>query len=157
MTRYRLARTSDQAEVRAFLNRLSLSTVLARYLSPAISASELLREREVQRILDGKRPQHLVLVAVDGGEIRGVGELAVESADSADVGFVVEDAFQGRGIGRLLFRKLSRHALQRGVRTFTGDVAYGNSRALAILRGTGRRLQLEISYGTLHFTMSLTE
>ena len=50
-----------------------------------------------------------------------------------------------------------KHALERGVHALTGDIAYGNSRAFAILRGTGRSLRLDGGYGAVHFILSLAD
>jgi GNAT superfamily N-acetyltransferase len=95
------------------------------------------------------------VLAVDGTEIRGIGEFVSEQVDRADLALVVEDAFQGCGIGRSLFRTLEQLAREHGIRAFTGDMAYGNARAAALLRGTGRGLRLQVGYGSLHFTLRL--
>src|SRR5262249_38910776 len=101
--------------------------------------------------------KHVVILAVHGREVRGIGESVSEDGDDADIGLVVEDRFQGCGIGKSLFRVLERLAVQRGVRAFRGDTAYSNTRVLAMLRGTGRRLHTQVSYGCVSFVLSLAD
>ena len=153
--RIRLARPEDRGAVRAFLGRLSPRTVQARYLGPCLPLDGARADLEVTRLLDSKDFERTVVVAVDGAEVRGVGEFVVEDAERAELGVLVEDAFQGRGIGKRLLRLLERLAIQRGLRAFTGDVAYGNSRGLALLRATGRPLKSRPDYGSVRFTLRL--
>jgi GNAT superfamily N-acetyltransferase len=153
--RVRCAGAGDRAALRAFLDRLSLRTVQARYLSPPVALSGPLADRELERILGRNEAQHTVMLAVDGAAIRGVGEFLAEQVDRAELALVVEDAFQGRGIGRSLLRTLEQLARARGIRAFTGDIAHDNSRAAAMLRRTGRQLQLQVGYGSLRFSLSL--
>ena len=112
-------------------------------------------DREVNRLLQRNEARHVVLLAMDGTTVRGIGELFGEHVGRADLGLVVEDAFQGRGIGRALLRALEKIALDRGIRAFTGDMAYGNARAVALLHGAGRALQTHVGSGGVQFTLVL--
>jgi GNAT superfamily N-acetyltransferase len=153
--RLRIARARDRLAVRAFLDRLSPATIQGRYLSQHTSLSGLVGDREVARMLDGNAARHVVLLAVQGAEVRGIGEFVGDPVKGAEVSLVVEDAFQGRGVGRRLLRKLEQLALRRGIRAFTGDLAYSNTRMLALLHGSGRRLQLTSTYGSQYFRLQL--
>jgi GNAT superfamily N-acetyltransferase len=141
--------------VRAFFDRLSPSTVQARYLSPPRSLAGEAGDPELKRLLDRNAAEHVVVLAVEGREVRGIGEFIDEDAQRAELALVVEDAFQRCGIGRSLLRQLERLARKRGIRAFTGDMAYGNARMLALLRGTGRGLQMQLGYGSLQFQLPL--
>ena len=151
----RAARASDRDAVRAFLGRLSERTVQARYLHPSMRLTGPVAERELHRLLGRDDAAHVVVVALDGTGIHGIGEFLREQADRADLGVVVEDAFQRRGIGQLLFRALEQRARERGIRIFTGDMAYGNTRAVALLRETGQQLRMQAGGGGVHFTLLL--
>jgi GNAT superfamily N-acetyltransferase len=152
----RMARASDRTAVLAFLNRLSSGTVQARYMSSWNHLAGPLADQETKRLLDSDRSRHVVLLAVDGTEIRGVGEFVVEGAShAAELAMVVEDAFQQRGIGRRLLRRLEHIARQRGICAFTGDVRYGNDRVHRLLRGTGWPLRAQLGYGGVRFTLNL--
>jgi len=153
--RVRRAHPSDRGELRAFLSRLSPGTVRARYLSQVSRMDGLLGERELDRLLEGGPAEHVVLLAVEGTQVRGVAEFVAEDDRRAEIAFVVEDAFQGRGIARRLVRRLEQLARERGIVAFTGDVAYGNTRATGLLRGTGHRLQMLGGSGGLRFRLPL--
>jgi GNAT superfamily N-acetyltransferase len=152
--RVRLARDSDRGAVRAFLGRLSTRTVQARYLLTSTALDGSRADLELERLFDPEAERTVVL-AVEGPDVRGIGEFAMEDGERAELALLVEDAYQGRGIGKRLFRALERLASRRGVSTFTGDLAYGNSRMLGLLRGRGRMLQTQRAYGSLRFMLRL--
>ena len=54
---------------------------------------------------------------------------------STDIGVVVADAWQHRGVGSALVRGLITGAQVRGATAVTMDVMHGNDRALAMIRG----------------------
>jgi ribosomal protein S18 acetylase RimI-like enzyme len=66
--------------------------------------------------------------------------------DHAEYAAVVDDCWQGRGIGLALTRHLIEAARRRGVRTFTALVLPDNVRKLALLRDLG--LPERIHFGT---------
>src|SRR5437870_4508657 len=101
--RFRIADTTDRGALRAFLDRLSPNTIKSRYLTPASSLAGELGERELHRLIGRDDDAHLVVLAVDGSEVRGVGEFVKNGDDDAELALLVEDEFQDRGIGRCLF------------------------------------------------------
>jgi GNAT superfamily N-acetyltransferase len=56
-------------------------------------------------------------------------------ARMTDIGVVVADAWQGKGVGSALVRALMTRAQARGVTSVTMDVLHGNHRALAMIAG----------------------
>jgi GNAT superfamily N-acetyltransferase len=151
----RLARASDRGAVRDFLGRLSPLTVEARYFGPRLPLDGARADLEVSRLFDTPHEPRTILLAMDGPEVRGIGEFIVDHPEEAEVALLVEDAFQGRGLGKGLLRALERQAVERGVRAFTGDVAYSNSRMLNLLRASGRALRTQLDYGSVRFTLRL--
>jgi len=124
-------------------------------LQPSLKLAGPSGERELNRLLAANAAKHVVMLAVDGADVRGIGELFNQPIGRAELGLVVEDAFQGRGIGRALLRRLTRLALARGIRAFTGDMAHGNARAVALLQRTGRPLKTQVVSGGVQFTLVL--
>jgi RimJ/RimL family protein N-acetyltransferase len=57
-----------------------------------------------------------------------------EREDIAEVAFVVQDDWQGRGLGAILVRELLAAAGARGIRRFRAYVLAENSRMLSLLR-----------------------
>jgi ribosomal protein S18 acetylase RimI-like enzyme len=153
----RIAHPKDRRAVLRFLERLSPATVQSRYLSAWSTFSSAAAERETRRLLDRDPDRHVVIVAIDGDEIRGIGEFVVEQPGRAEVALLVEDAFQHRGIGRSLFRRLRELAIRRGISTFTAEVAGSNFRMQELFRRSGIRLHAHFCSGQLRFTLWLNE
>ena len=152
----RLLGATDGSAVFGFLSRLSPTTLHLRYLTPQTSLVGPLADREAQRLLDGDADRHVVVVADDAAEIRGIGEFVVDpSGESAELALVVEDRYQRRGIGQMLYAQLEQLARQLGIAQFTGDVAYGNPLVLRLLRRTGQCLRLDYDYAAMRFTLTL--
>ena len=151
--RYRALRASDRAAIVAFFGRLSPETVRARYFS-SVRLSGPFGERELARLFEPAGGAHMVVVATQGTAVRGIAEFVAEDARRGEVAVVVEDAVQGRGVGRCLMSRLRRAALEHGIEVFTGDVAYGNARVTALLRRAGR-LRMQLDYGSVRFSLEL--
>jgi GNAT superfamily N-acetyltransferase len=78
------------------------------------------------------------------------------NSDVADAAVAVVDAAQGRGLGRVLLRRLAREAFQRGVRRFAGDVLASNTAARCLLRGLDPQASfVSDGGGTMHFELTL--
>src|SRR5437763_219474 len=80
----------------------------------------------------------LALVAVvEPDVIVAVGSFARTAPDQAEAALLVEDAYQGRGLGRVLLHQLAREARARGIRVLHGAVLLDNARVLRLLRSSG--------------------
>ena len=154
--RLRFVRKGDRPALRAFLGRLSASTLQARYLTMLSRMEGLLADREIARIVDGDAARHVVVVAEDRADIRAIGEFVIDTdGRAAELALTVEDDFQNHGLGRRLYCRLEALARRRGVAAFTGDVRHGNTRMQELLRATGRPLRMESVYGGVYFTLQL--
>lgn len=80
------------------------------------------------------RPGSVHLAARDGtGRIVAMGHLMPDHS-AVEAALLVEDTWQGRGLGTRLLRRLSRHAVAGGWTTLYGLVMSGDDRMDAILR-----------------------
>lgn len=116
-----------------FFAGLSTHSRYLRFFGPVRPGAALLRT------LAGCADNVDALVAVRGGLIVGHA-MAVDRADpprppATDIGVVVDDAWQGRGVGTALMRALLTGARARGVTTLEMDVLDGNHRAVAMITG----------------------
>ena len=68
----------------------------------------------------------MVLVAEHGGSVVGVASYEMLSADQAELAVLVDDAWQGEGIGTLLIEHLAAAARRAGIQEFVGDVLASN-------------------------------
>ena len=112
-------------------DRLSPETVYRRFHAPLRRPPA-----EAHRLVEVDHDLREALVAVVGGEVIGVARYDRSPADpaSADVAVVVEDAWQGVGVGRHLLAELTELAARRGVRTLTADVQADNGRMVGLVR-----------------------
>jgi RimJ/RimL family protein N-acetyltransferase len=69
--------------------------------------------------------------------------------DTVEVAFVVEDAWQGRGLGRILFAELLAAAGANGIREFRAWVLADNRRMLALINHLGQVRARSIDQGVV--------
>ena len=67
----------------------------------------------------------------------------------AEVAFVVQDGWQGKGLGRLLLRELLTAATTRGIRRFRAYVLADNVRMLRLLSRYTHLLERKIDSGVV--------
>ncbi|MCO5993664.1 bifunctional acetate--CoA ligase family protein/GNAT family N-acetyltransferase [Actinoallomurus rhizosphaericola] len=80
---------------------------------------------------------------------------AAESADTAEVAFLVEDAQQGRGLGTVLLEHIAAAARERGIRRFIADVLPENRRMTTVFRAAGYEAQQRFEDGVIRLTLDL--
>ena len=121
---------ADLAALSDFFAGLSVESSYLRFFAPVTPGGGLLH------LLSGSPANVDAIVAVAGGIIVGHAMAADGSEDPCgsrvtDVGVVVADAWQRRGVGAALMRALTIRAQARGVTSLVMDVLPGN-------RPTGR-------------------
>jgi GNAT superfamily N-acetyltransferase len=145
----RPVRPDDAPLFRRLWDRLSPETVYRRFHAPLRSPPV-----DAHRLVEVDHDLREALVAVVGGEVIGVARYDRSPADpaSADVAVVVEDAWQGVGVGRQLLAELTELAARRGVRSLTADVQADNDRMVGLLRRLlpGARLTPEHGVYAVH-------
>ena len=112
-------------------DRLSPETVYRRFHAPLQRPPA-----DARRLVEVDHDLREALVAVVGGEVVGVARYDRSPVDpaTADVAVVVEDAWQGVGVGRQLLGELTQLAARRGVRTLHADVQADNDRMVGLIR-----------------------
>src|SRR5215475_3015372 len=130
--RIRRAASTDQPALRDFLTGLSVRTRYLRFFAGALPASPAML-----RALAGARDGVDALVATRNGAIIGHAMAAdttgPDGGAMAEIGVVVADAWQGRGVGSGLLRALAGRARARGATTLAMDVLAENQRVLAMI------------------------
>ena len=128
ITAIRPVRPEDLAELGGFFAGLSVESRYLRFFAPVTPTHGLLD------LLAG-RPAHIdAIVAVADGVIVGHAMAAdLRSGRATDIGVVVADAWQRRGVGAALMRALIARARARGVTSLAMDVLPGNRRVLAMI------------------------
>ncbi|QIA26874.1 GNAT family N-acetyltransferase [Thermaerobacter sp. PB12/4term] len=134
----RPARDRDRPLVAEFLGRVSDQSLMRRFFageSREAAVESLLQvgppdERYTLLVLVGD-PDHPRIVA-SGTYVRDE-----RDPDAAEVAFLVEDAYQGRGLGTLLLERLALIAARHGIRRFIAWTQPDNRRMLEVLRASG--------------------
>jgi acetyl coenzyme A synthetase (ADP forming)-like protein len=146
----RQAGEADVAALLQFLQSLSPQSLYYRF-----HGIPVLTESSVRGLigLDG-RPA-TTLVAESGGRTAAFASYHRTSADRAEVGFAVADAFQGHGIGTRLLEQLAKVALVEGIETFDAYVIGENRRMLDVFRDSGFGERVTVERGVCHVALSL--
>lgn len=130
-------RVDDVERLRAFHMRLSAESITYRFFRylPELSRDEA---RKFTRI-DYARQMALVATQGTGEDERiiGVVRYCGLSADTAEVAFVVADAWQGHGISTDLFHRLALYARAHGFKTFVALTMATNARMLGFFHHCG--------------------
>ena len=128
-------RPDDEHTLAEIFNRLSAETVYQRVLTvlPGLTPAMVHRLSNVDYI------HRLALIAET--KIGPVGVARYENTNDpglAELGMVIVDEWQNRGLGRILLREILRAAEGNGIHRFRGDFAGENRRILRLLATEGQ-------------------
>ena len=151
----RAIRPDDAVALQAFHHRLSADTIRNRFFG----AHPHLPDEEARRFTSLGAGQQ-ALVATFGGEIVGVGRyIRLGSGAAAEVAFVVQDGYQGHGIGTELFTLLARIAWDDGIRRFVADTFADNRAMLDVFMrtpGAATVAKTRRDGSVIHLTMAVS-
>jgi acetyltransferase len=137
-------RHDDDEREEAFVLALSAESRYQRMLSAGIKITPEWIESLTH--IDYRRHMAFVLTTeIDGAEqFIGVGRYVVDaSTNGADLGIVLADAWQGKGLGRRLLAALMEHARAAGISEMVGVVLATNVTMLRLVRSMGFSVGLE--------------
>jgi ribosomal protein S18 acetylase RimI-like enzyme len=152
----RAAAPDDCEGIRSFVAGLSLRARFLRFFTPASPPSSAVLHR-----MCGAAPTSDVLVATQGGEIvahaMAVDVTGPDGSATTDLGLVVADRWQNRGVGSEMFRRLAERASARGVRAAVMDVLPENRQMLSIIDRHWGPAGYEFSAGSVIVRVPLAE
>jgi acyl-CoA hydrolase len=154
----RPARMTDEEALRDLFYRLSDEAIRRRFFH----LKQTHPHEELQRLVDLDYESNIAIVACvregEREEVVGLAHYVVDPATRlADAAFVVRDAWQGKGIGTLLMKRISEIGRARGLAGFTADVLAVNQPMMRIFYGCGLKLNVELEEGTYHLTCTFDE
>jgi len=151
----RALRPEDGAGLLEAFARMSGDSVVLRFFSMRREFSEA----EVAYYVNVDFVSHVALVAtLDAGTgpcIVAVARYIVVEPGAAEVAFAVDDAHQGRGIGKLLMTHLVALARAAGLNELRAEVLPENQPMLRVFRASGLDLAARRQDGVVHVRMPL--
>jgi GNAT superfamily N-acetyltransferase len=102
--------------------------------------SPRLSDRILSLFTDPDKGLTLVTHGAGATKVIAMTNLMRSGVGEAEIAFLIEDEWQGRGLGRSLMRHLVSLAPPRGIHDLTATVYATNQRMLALLRGVGAAL-----------------
>ncbi|MGI5424387.1 GNAT family N-acetyltransferase [Streptomyces sp. CA-179760] len=146
----RRADTRDLEPARAMHERCSDRTLRLRYHGPVGDA-----DRYLNHLLSPRFGRTLA-VQTASGRVVGLGHLLWDG-DETEVALIVEDAWQRRGVGAELLRRLVAMAVDAGCGSVYAVTQASNTGMVAAMRGLGLPLDYQVEEGTLVITARLGE
>jgi RimJ/RimL family protein N-acetyltransferase len=143
----RLVIPADRLLLKRGMDRFSPESRYHRFLG----TKQALSTEELDYLTDIDGVDHFALGALASGATgspEGVGVARFvrfgDETDSAEPTVAVVDAFQGRGLGSVLFRRLMDAARERGIRRFHGRMLAHNR----VMRALLHRVAPDVRWGT---------
>ena len=151
----RAVRPDDRERFLQAYRLLEKDSIYTRFFSQRGEPSSA----EIDRAVNVDFVREVALVATTGtvrGEtIIATGRYIVTGERSAEVAFVVEEDYQGRGIASRVLAALASLARAQGLARFEADVLGQNSAMLAVFRRCGLPLQQRREGGVIHLSLDL--
>ncbi|MEW2395548.1 GNAT family N-acetyltransferase [Streptomyces sp. NPDC046862] len=144
----RRADTDDLDAAKAMHARCSARTLGMRYHGPLGDA-----DRYLNHLLSPRFGRTLA-VQTASGKVVGLGHLLWDG-DETEVALLVEDAWQRRGVGAELLRRLVAMAVEAGCSSVYAVTTSSNTGMVAAMRGLELPLDYQIEEGTLVITARL--
>ena len=143
----------DGARLQRMFTRLSRQTVIQRFFT----LHQTLNGPLLHGLADVDHHRHEALVVPIGDEIIALASYHLYRFDPtrADIAVLIEDAWQQHGLGRLLVRRLSGLAAQRGVTAFHADVLFENRAARGLIRRMDRHARATVDGVSLSYELPL--
>lgn len=151
----RTVRQSDVALLEEMHERLSAESIHYRYLRLYEPTPE---DLEYLCSLDGSPGAAIVATVQDPQErVVGMACYKVDPQDpaTAEPAILVEDRYQGCGLGKKLILALLRKAQTMGLKTFVSYVHPTNKKVLSMVKGCGLHTESRYGYGIMEIRVSL--
>jgi len=159
MVRFRAIKPSDVDEMRRLFYRFSDKAVYYRYFSPIKTMPHAKMQEYVN--VDYNKTMSIVGLMGEPGEGRIIAEgryVRLHDLLYADVAFVVDEDYQGKGIATFLLKMLVRIAKEKGMEGFKADVLATNKSMLKVFESAGDGpIQAVMDGGVYELTIPFSE
>ncbi|SCE82553.1 MULTISPECIES: bifunctional GNAT family N-acetyltransferase/acetate--CoA ligase family protein [unclassified Streptomyces] len=158
--RIRPITTDDAERLVSFYEQVSDESKYYRFFAPYPKLSA----KDVHRFTHHDFVDRVGLAATIGGEfiatvrfdrVDATGRPASAPADEAEVAFLVQDAYQGRGVASALLEHIAAVARERGIRRFGAEVLPHNTKMIKVFTDAGYQQKRSFEDGVVHLTFGL--
>ncbi len=151
----RPVKISDEHLLKDFFYSLSSDAMYLRFISTRTD----MPHARLQQYVAIDYTRELVILAIqketDRETIIGMGQYFIdERSHTAEVAFVVRDAYQGRGVGAELLQYLTYLAKKSGLHGFTAAVLMDNKTMLRLFESMGFQIEKTTDAGVYELKMS---
>ncbi len=151
---FRPIHPTDEPNMKDLLYTLSQDAVYSRFMTHV----QRFPSNQVKEFVFIDHRKEVAIVGVlpeaHGEDIIAVGRYYLDPrTNRAEVAFVVRDEWQGRGIGKFLFRHLTTIAKRHGITGFTAEVLRSNKRMQAVFNNSDLRVRSKLSDDIYSFEM----
>lgn len=153
------AATQDEDEAFRHLFYTLSDTTRYLYFCAGIPSTERWAEQfATLSHVDG--PKAFVLVAEVADEVIGFARFSQDAhadpqSKAVDVGIILTDAWQGRGLGGEMLCRLAAEARRRTIHTFTAMTMWENRRILRLARRIFPQMSISYGYGACEISVAL--
>ncbi|HEX5675699.1 MAG TPA: GNAT family N-acetyltransferase [Azonexus sp.] len=153
--RIRALRPDDGERIVEAFSKLDPESVYTRFFRYKKEVSEA--DLRLIRELDFETRVALVATLTENGReiIIASSSYSVYEDKTAEIAFVVEEDYQGLGIGRRLLSHLGKIARERGITTFTAEVLYQNLAMLKVFTASGWPMKRTTEDGAVLIRLAL--
>ena len=156
IVRLRAISREDEDGLQALFYRLSRHTIYLRFHHVLTQMSR----EEAERFCTVDYDSTFALVATTGEEaeekIVAVGHYyRLPDGGRAEVAFVVEDAYQKKGVGTHLLEQLASIAREKGIRLFEAEVLAENHEMVEVFEDSGFQVTKKLEYGVYLMSLDL--
>jgi acyl-CoA hydrolase/GNAT superfamily N-acetyltransferase len=155
--RFRSIRPSDEDQMRRLFYRFSEEDVYYRYFSPVRTMPHTKMQSYVN--VDYRNTVSIVGLVGPKGDSRIVAEaryVREQGSSFADVAFVVDDEYQGKGIASYLYQMLINVAKKNGIEGFTASVLPSNKGMLQVFKKGPYPFSTALDSGVYNLTIPFT-
>jgi len=151
---FRAIKPSDEEEMKRLFYRFSDPGQFYRYFSESRS----MPQTKWHEYVNIDYHSIMALVAVWEGE--GIPRIIAEGRYQmrhdllmADISFIVEESFRGKGVASFLLDMLITAGKERGLEGFTADVLANNQAVMRVFEKSGYPVQAVLTHGVYHLTL----
>lgn len=152
----RTAQPGDVDRVEAFIGRLSRESLAMRFMGGV----SYVPRKFMEDLCTGDPRERACLLAIVGEgpeeEVVGLGNYVGQGGPTAEVAFMVADAYQNRGISTLILERIAGIAAGYGLVGFEADVLYENDKMLGVFKDSGFEASQAIEGGVIHGTFPVS-